>query len=137
MPRNQFIDVATGEVYTWQVNHASVSSAVRKRMVEHTYPTAGGWVADVAPILQQGSDLHEIHQLEGMVANQAQHEALQRFWQISTTRTIHWIAATGGRYEVIVRSYLTTRHRVIRGPHGARGHIWKYTMELEIVALIA
>lgn len=136
MARSQFIDVATGDTYTWEINAEAMPSAVRKRTIEYHHPTAAGW-AQVTPVRQQGTTTHELQRLEGTIATQTQHEAFMRFWRISATRTIHYLPCTGGRYEVVVRTYEPTRRRVVSGPRGATLHIWNYTLEMEIVTQIA
>lgn len=136
MARSQFIDVATGETYTWEMNASSVESAPRTRTIEHLQPTAAGWV-NTAPARFQGDTTHEVHRLEGTIATRAQHEAFLHFWQLCAERSIHFLPCTGGRYEVVVRSYEPTRRRVVSGPRGARLHVWKYLLEMEIVGQIS
>ncbi len=136
MARNQFLDPATGDTYTWEVNQAEVPALVRHREVTNEQPTAAGY-EHVSPVLTQGTETHQIHRLEGLVATQSQHEAFLNFWRISAERTVHFLPCTGGRYEVVVRAYNPTRKRVISGPRGARLHVWKYEMTMEIVAQLA
>jgi hypothetical protein len=136
MARNQFIDAATGDAYTWEVNHREVPSLVRSRSIEVEQPTAAGW-EHVAPILTQGPEAHQLHRIEGLVANRAQHEAFLNFWRISAERTVHFLPCTGGRYEVVVRSYAPTRKSVVSGPRGAKLHVWNYELTMEIVAQLA
>lgn len=135
MPRDQFIDVATGETITWEVNHEVVEAAIKRRNMGRLQPTAAGWT-DVGPVRQQAPDGPELHRLTGLIATREQHEAFMRFWKICALRTVHYLPCTGGRQEVVIRSYEPTRRRVVRGPRGARLHIWRYTLEMEIITQI-
>lgn len=136
MPRSQFIDVASGMNYTWEVNAREVPGNVQKRAVEALQPTAAGY-ANTQPVLIQSEQHHQIERIEGLIANRTQHEAFLNFWRISAERTIHYLPCTGGRFEVVVRSYTPTRKRVVRGPRGARLHVWTYELTMEIVAQVA
>lgn len=136
MARNQLLDPATGDTYTWEVNQSAVPQLVRHRNVETAQPTAAGW-EHVAPVLTQGEETHKIQKLEGLIATQSQHEAFLNFWRICAERTVHFLPCTGGRYEVVIRSYNPTRKRVVKGPRGARLHVWDYEMSMEIVAQLA
>ncbi len=136
MPRNQLIDPETGETYVWQVNDSEVEAAVKTRTIGHLQPTAAGWET-VRPIRQQGESGPNIRRFRGMVAQRAQHEVFLRFYQICQAHTVHLILYTGERLEVIIRSYEPGRKRLIRGPHGARWYVWRYTMEIEIVTQIS
>ncbi len=136
VPRNQFIDPATGEVLTWELNHNTVEAAPRIRAVEHEHPTAAPWL-QVEPVRTQGEIGPEVHRISGLACTEAQHQAFMRFWRICAERTIHFLPCTGGRYEIVVRAYEPTRQGVVRAPRGGGLHIWKYNLTMEIVQVIA
>ncbi len=136
MARDQFIDAATGETYTWELNHEAEEAAARQRTIQVSQPTAAGW-QQVSPVRQQGEGGPYVRRFTGTVATATQHAAFLKFWQICASRSIIFQVTTGERLEVIIRSYQPGRKRVITGPRGARTYIWKYTMELEIVSVVS
>lgn len=136
MAHNTFIDPGTGETYVWEVNHDTVAAAARTRFIEHQHPTANGWV-NTMPVRLQGATTAELHRLSGTALSRSQHEAFLHFWAICAERSIHFLPCTGGRYEVVVRSYEPTRKRVVSGPRGTSLQVWKYTLDMEIVTQIS
>lgn len=133
--RDSFVDPATGQEYLWHLNHSSEEAGQRTRRISVLKPTAIGW-QQAAAIKQQGVSAPQLMRLAGAIFEPAQHEQFLRFWRLSEAQTVHFVHCSGERYEVLVRTYEPQRKGVVRSA-GGLDHMWRYTIEMEVVARIA
>jgi hypothetical protein len=129
--RNVFINPATGEAYTWAVNHREEGTHARTREVSDTPTAAAGWRSGARIIHQQGKASPVKIKLTG-VAPPEQHARFLYFWKLCAAQTIHYRDFTGTLREVLITGYEPTRTVVMRGVRGAPEQT-SYTLELEVI----
>lgn len=131
--RNTFLDPRTGHSYTWQINHTEEEEGGVDRPTEVLGRTDGGY------IVQQGAGGPLRLRMTGTILHQHQFDEFKNFVALCRTQTIHFTDFAGDSYEVVVTSWKPVRKRTLRNPRDSaiRLHYWTYTMELQVVRVIA
>lgn len=133
---NQFIDPATGNTYSWPVNHNEEGEFGRSRSMQRTAPSKSG----IGLGRQQGEDSPMILQLKGVILHKAQRDAMIAWYALCESQTIYFQDFSGDKYEVIITSFKPTRRGVARN-HADLANmplwVYDYTLEMEVITTLA
>lgn len=132
---NVFTDPATGNTYSWPLNHDTEDQTGKKRNVSHSAPT------NAIGLNRQSSDSSPlILTWKGKILQQSQLTAMLSWWQICESRSIYIQDFEGNKYEVIIVDFEATRVRMalnrrdlVKMPQ----HIYEYTLQMEVLAILA
>lgn len=133
--RDTFIDPKTGTEYEWQVGHEAEAPVGKKRSITHSANSA-----DTGLVRQQGDVAPLILKYEGKILHLNQYEKMWQFYQLCESQTIYFRDYMGEEYEVLITEFSPQREPTVKNPrdfaHAPR-HFWKYTIEMEVVAVRA
>lgn len=133
---NAFVNPADSVRYTWPRNHdvEGAEQAGLTRPVERTATTSG-----VGVVRQQGPA--EPMQLvrTGVILTPAHHDHMVAWTKLGQDQTIYYEDAAGDSYEVLVTGFKSAPFSVGRNNLGgtiAPQHAWRYTLEMDVVAVL-
>lgn len=133
---NRFTNPQTADTYDWEINHSEEEELGKKRNITHGARTSGTGLVKV-----QGDDEPLIWRLSGSILSEDQLSEMWTWFELCRTQTIYFRDFTGtDEYEVIITDFQPRRERTIRNPRDSANapyHTWKYTMEMEIIAVRA
>lgn len=132
---NRFYDASDSTEYLWPLNHSEEEAIGEERPITETAVTSG-----IGVVRQQGAEAPLKILLRGTVLDPAQHAAFIAWRRRCRTHTIQFRDFAGDVFEVLITSYKPQRQAVLRNPRGgstAPLHIWKYTMELDVISVIS
>lgn len=130
-PRERLRDAASIlATYDFDINHREEQGTGLNRNVTRTAPTSG-----VGFVRQQGAGNPAIFRFSGTILKQAHYAAIRAYYDACESRTVFFKDYTGTEYEVLITGFDTTRVAVAKNPREpGLMHIWKYTLEMEVVA---
>lgn len=132
---NQFVNPRNGATYSWPINHDEEEEFGKSRNIEHTAPTASTGL-----VKQQGDESPLILRLNGKILEEAQLTAMKGWWSLCATQTIYFYDFAADHYEVIITAFRPKRKRTVRNPRGGTAnplHYWEYTIEMEVIRVLA
>lgn len=133
--RCRFTNPATSAFYDFDVNPEGEEPLEQQLNIERTAPTSG-----VGVIRQQGIPSPPVLTLNGKILRPSQRTALQGWYELSRTQTVHFRDFTGNVYEVLITAFSPQRQRAAKNPRGgtdAPTHYWTYQMSMDIVTVIS
>lgn len=132
--KNVFTDPATGDDYTWHINHGwegDERSGVENAM---SWQSSTGGV----PVPQFGESRPETWNLRGTILHRAQHEAFLTWAALSRDQTIYFKDFDTVEYEVKIQKYSWQRvgcSRNLSDPD-MPFNIYRYELELLVLGLV-
>jgi hypothetical protein len=134
--RNRFQDPnGVRSAYEWELGHFEEEETSKRRNIEH-----GANTANTGLVRQQGDDTPLVLKYSGTILVKAQLVEMLAWWQLCADQTIYFRDFAGDEYEVLISAFSPTRHYTIRNPRdfaNAPHHFWRYTIEMEVVRIIA
>lgn len=133
--RDTFIDPNTGDEYEFQIGHETEAPVGKKRAISHSANSG-----NTGLVRQQGDVAPLILKLEGKILHLNQYEQMWHYYQLCETRTIYYRDYMGEEYEVMITEFSPQRTATVKNPKdfaNAPRHYWKYTIEMEVVAVRA
>lgn len=133
--RDTFIDPKTGDEYEWQIGHETEAPTGKKRGITHSANSA-----NTGLVRQQGDVQPLILKYEGKILHLNQYEKFWQFYELCETQTVYFRDYMGEEYEVMITEFDPQRQATVKNPKdfaNAPRHYWKYTIEMEIVAVRA
>ena len=116
--------------YEFDVNHHEEEDSGQSRNITRTAPTSG-----VGFVRQQGISAPFTKKYVGTILRQSQYDAIQAYYEACANRTVFFRDYTGEESEVVIITFSTTRVAVLRNPREpSLMHIWKYRLEMEVIA---
>lgn len=131
---NRFI-ASNGATYDWLINHDEEEALGRTRNIERTALLKGTGL-----VLQQADDGNLQIKVSGTIFHKSQVMAFDTWMKRTKTETIHFRDFAGDEYEVVITSFQPKRQRTLlnpRDPGNAPLWFWKYTMEMEVIAIVS
>lgn len=134
---NTFTNPVDDSSYEWPLNHArdGEEEAGISRTVDHTATTG-----QTALLRQQGADDPLVLGYRGTILEQAHHDAMVDWAQLSRTQTIYFEDFAGNSYEVFITAF-TSRHVGVtknpRDPTNAPLHKWEYSLRMEVINVLS
>lgn len=133
--KDKFIDPKTGEEYEFQIGHETEAPTSKKRAITHSANSA-----NTGLVRQQGDVAPLVLKYEGKILHLNQLEKMWHFFQLCESQTIYFRDYIGEEYEVMITEFSPQREPTVKNPKdfaNAPRHYWKYTIEMEVVAVRA
>lgn len=124
--KNRFLDPATGDTYTWHINHRDQDTRVESAF---TWASTTGGI----PLPQFGGAKPETWTLVGTILHKAQHTEFLEWFALGNSHTIHFRDCDGTSYEVTLLSYNHKRVAVGRNPQDLANmplYIYRYELQM-------
>lgn len=137
MPRVawRFTNPANAATYDLAINPSEEEPFGKTRNVEHSAPTGLTGL-----VRQQGDDTPLVLKASGTILTKAQLTTMIAWFQLCRSQTIYLRDHAQDSFEGIITSFLPTRKRTIRNPRdpaNAPEWYWTYTLEFEVVRILA
>lgn len=138
---NQFIDPATGETWSWPINHNDETGTASKsggqggveRNVTVSAPTSGG-----PHIRQEAAPDPLSFSWKGTALTRAQHQEFLRWYEKCDHHTIILQDFSGDRFEIMISAYIPVRKAVAQNRNDmANAPLWVYDYQVDIDVIAA
>lgn len=128
---NRLYNPVSGLSYAWAINHSEESPLTVRRQYEAGGRTTVGLSRQQAP----GDPLQLT--LRGTILDPAQKDVLDTFYADCDDNTLIYEDYALQAYEVIITSWEPRAERVARNPVTSGLIVWRFTIEMEVVSVIA
>jgi hypothetical protein len=132
MPRNTFINPATGETYEWHRNHESEEASGKTRAISGQANTG-----QTGRVRQQSMAEPFALRLRGRIVHRAQFVAMWRWFELCESQTIYFRDSLGQEYEVQITAFNPRRVRKERSislDPTIPLHFWEMDLEMTVYA---
>lgn len=132
--KNRFLNPATGNVYTWHINHWDGDERSGMQL-----PVSWASSTDGTPLPQYGEQQPQTWTLRGRILHRAQHEAFQLWAFLSQSQTIYFRDFDMSEYEVVIQNYKWQRVPCVHNGSDPTMpfHTFHYDLELAVLAFLS
>jgi hypothetical protein len=132
---NVFTNPATGDQFTWPINHDTEDMGGRSRQI-----TYSGNTKQVGLVRQQGDSIPMQFKYSGTFFDQASIQRMFDFYNLGRSQTIYFTDFSGAMYEVLITEFTPVRKRTVRNSRDfahAPTWYWTYTITMDVVTVLA